>query len=249
MGLFSNHVPNKQHHEPVALASQEEEAQRAAHLLDAQRQAAKLFDDIERNLVRPGVGEKAMSDEIKKLAEERGYTNKHWHKRVVRSGPNTLKPYGDEPPDRIVQEDDILFIDLGPVFADWEADFGRTFVLGNDPAKQRLRDSLEPAWKAGKAYFDANPDITGEELYGYVSNLAKEAGYDFGNEHSGHLIGDFPHERIPKDKISLYITKGNDAKMRSIGKNGKQRHWILEMHLVDRERQIGGFCEQLLSVG
>jgi hypothetical protein len=27
--------------------------------------------------------------------------------------------------------------------------------------------------------------------------------------------------------------------------NGAVRHWILEIHLVDRERQIGGFLEQL----
>ena len=33
-------------------------------------------------------------------------------------------------------DDDILFLDLGPIFAEWEADFGRTYVLGDDPVKQ-----------------------------------------------------------------------------------------------------------------
>ena len=67
--------------------------------------------------------------------------------------------------------------------------------------------------------------------------------------HSGHLVGSFPHERIPNDKITFYITKGNNNKMRTIDEKGNKRHWILEMHLVDRERQIGGFFEQLLTVG
>jgi hypothetical protein len=29
---------------------------------------------------------------------------------------------------------------------------------------------------------------------------------------------------------------------------GAPRHWILEIHFVDRERQIGGFFEELLTV-
>jgi Xaa-Pro dipeptidase len=36
--------------------------------------------------------------------------------------------------------------------------------------------------------------------------------------------------------------------MRSLDENGAQRHWILEIHFVDRERQIGGFYEELLTV-
>jgi Xaa-Pro dipeptidase len=29
---------------------------------------------------------------------------------------------------------------------------------------------------------------------------------------------------------------------------GRMRHWILEIHFIDRARQIGGFFEQLLTV-
>jgi hypothetical protein len=36
--------------------------------------------------------------------------------------------------------------------------------------------------------------------------------------------------------------------MSRLGKDGQKRHWILEIHLVDRARQIGGFYEQLLTV-
>jgi hypothetical protein len=31
--------------------------------------------------------------------------------------------------------------------------------------------------------------------------------------------------------------------------SGRKRHWILEIHFVDRAREIGGFYEELLTIG
>ena len=64
----------------------------AASLLDAQTKAAALFDEIEHSLIRPGISEKALSDAIHSLGQTRHGVRTHWHKRVVRSGPNTLRP-------------------------------------------------------------------------------------------------------------------------------------------------------------
>ncbi|KAI1823511.1 peptidase M24 [Xylaria intraflava] len=224
------------------------EEQRAASLLDAQSKALQLFDEIAKDLIRPGVSEKDLSKEIHELGERRHGVRTHWHKRVVRSGPNTLQPYNENPPDRTIEADDILFVDLGPVFEAWEADFGRTYVLGDDSRKQKLRDDLEPVWRDVKAHFDGNPDMTGHELYTIARRTAELRGWEFGGSIAGHLVGLFPHERIPHDRRTLYITDGNHDRMRSLGKDGQPRHWILEIHLVDRERQIGGFFEQLLTV-
>jgi len=66
----------------------------------------------------------------------------YWHKRIVRAGKNTLLPYAENPSDWTLHADDILFLDLGPVFEAWEADFGRTFVLGGDPVKRKLRNDV-----------------------------------------------------------------------------------------------------------
>ena len=90
--------------------------------------------------------------------------------------------------------------------------------------------------------------MTCEELYVIACEHAKKAGWEFGGQIAGHLVGSFPHERIPRDKITLYIIKGNKEKMSNLGRDGHKRHWILEIHLVVRERQIGGFMEQLLRV-
>ena len=228
----------------------DDEDVRAARLLDAQDKAAALFAEIEpRGLLRPGVTEVEASDAIRDLAADMFGVDRHWHKRIVRAGPNTLQPYRKNPPNREIAADDIAFADFGPIFEEWEADFGRTFVLGGDPVKARLRDDLAVVWQAGREFFRSQPEITGEQLYAHMVQLGQEAGWEFGGEIAGHLVGQFPHEKIAGDKIKSYIAPGSDQVMRRPDRSGRDCHWILEVHLVDRERQIGGFYEELLDLG
>lgn len=225
------------------------EDQRVAELRIAQDKAARLFDEVEaRGLIRAGIPESQLNQEIYDLAMEMYGISRYWHKRIVRAGANTLLPYADNPPDHTIGEDDILFLDLGPVFEEYEADFGRTFVIGTDPAKLRMRDDVANAFAEGKRYFKANPEITASELYAYAVSLAERYGWEFGGPIAGHLIGQFPHERIAEDKITLYVHPGSNLRMRSTDDQGRSRHWILEIHFVDRKRQIGGFFEELLTV-
>ena len=146
-------------------------------------------------------------------------------------------------------EDDIAFLDLGPVFEEWEADFGRTFVLGSDPLKLKLRDDIAKAFAQGKQYFHSHAEIKADELYRYAQKMARDYGWEYGGPIAGHLIGQFPHERIPNDKISLYVHPDNPMKMRGQDAEGQQRHWILEIHFIDRAKKIGGFYEELLTIG
>ena len=152
------------------------------------------------------------------------------------------------PPDLMIDEDDILFLDLGPVFEEWEADFGRTFVIGSDPLKLKLRDDIGKAFAEGKRYFQQTPDVTSSQLFWYAVSLAKKFGWEFGGPIAGHLIGQFPHEKIAGDKITLYIHPDSHLRMRSLNEKGQKRHWILEIHFVDQEHQIGGFFEELLTI-
>jgi Xaa-Pro dipeptidase len=222
---------------------------RASALLEAQANAAEMFRLVaEGGMLRAGVRESQINQEVYELAEQRFGVRKYWHKRIVRSGANTLLPYAEDPPDLTVGEDDILFLDLGPVFAEWEADFGRTYVIGNDPMKCKLRDDTARAFADGKAYFQSKPHITAAELYGYAQQLAGRYGWEFGGAIAGHLIGQFPHERIADDKITLYVHPRNHRPMRDLGGDGEPRHWILEIHFVDRARAIGGFFEELLTL-
>jgi Xaa-Pro aminopeptidase len=224
----------------------EDEGVRAERLLEA----AELFDAIEgRGLIAPGVRESAASNAIRDLAADMFGVSRHWHKRIVRAGANTLQPYRQNPPDRTIAEDDIVFCDFGPIFEEWEADFGRTFVLGDDLVKRRLRDALPVLFDQGRAYFESRHEITGEQLFAHAVELAEQAGWEFGGPHAGHLVGQFPHEKIAGDQIESYIAPGSDKPMRRADRTGRRCHWILEIHLVDRDRQIGGFYEELLDLG
>ena len=225
------------------------EEQRAAELLEAQTRAEVLFQEVEaRRLIRPGITEKGLNDEIYALAQELYGITTYWHKRIVRAGKNTLLPYAENPPDHTIGEDDILFLDLGPVFEQWEADFGRTFVLGSDPLKLKMCQDINSAFADGKQFFNDHPGITSREFFHYVESLAAKYNWEFGGPIAGHLIGQFPHERIADDKVTLYVHPKSDLPMRSLDEEGRQRHWILEIHFVDRGREIGGFYEELLTV-
>jgi Xaa-Pro aminopeptidase len=233
----------------MTAAEDTDESARAAGLLEAEDKAEALFAEVERRgLIMPGRRETRVSNDVRDLAADLFGTRRHWHKRIVRSGPNTLKPYRENPPDRVIEDDDIVFLDFGPIFAEWEADFGRTYVLGDDPVKHALRDDLATVWGQGREHFEAHPDITGAQLYAHVVGLAESAGWKFGGPHSGHLVGEFPHELIDGDRIDSYIAPGNPHVMRRLDRAGRQAHWILEVHLVDPDRQIGGFYEQLLTL-
>ena len=86
-------------------------------LIEAEAKAKDLFHEtVKRDWISPGISEDELSKKIHALAFEMFQTKTHWHKRIVRSGKNTLLPYSKNPPNRVLSEDDILFFDFGPVF-------------------------------------------------------------------------------------------------------------------------------------
>tara|TARA_B100001996_G_C18634159_1_gene582984 strand:- start:757 stop:1407 length:651 start_codon:yes stop_codon:yes gene_type:complete len=215
--------------------------------MEAEKKAADLFKEIEvKKLLIPGKSEKEINTSIFDLAFAMFGIKKYWHKRIVRCGENTLQPYKENPPNLILKEDDILFIDFGPIFEEWEADFGRTYVIGEDPYKIKLKEDIESAWHDCKKYFDTQKKITGAELYQYACDLALNYNWEFGGEIAGHIIGNYPHERLEKEDKTNYIHPNNPEDMFNKDKKGKVRNWILEIHFIDRKKQIGGFFEQLL---
>jgi Xaa-Pro dipeptidase len=220
------------------------------NLLAAQRKAELLFSEvIASGLIRPGAQESQLSDEIHALAQRRFGVRRHWHKRVVRCGLNTVLTYHDEPADRRVLEDDVVYLDFGPLFAEWEADFGRTYVLGRDPRKHRPVSDIAAAFRRGKQFYLDTPDLSAGGLYDFVHRLAAESGWEFGAPTAGHLVGHFPHERDPGQLQRFSIRHGNEQRIREPDASGVTRHWILEIHFIDRAGGFGGFFEELLTIG
>lgn len=224
--------------------------QKLKQLIKAEENARKLFLEVEsRKVLQPGKTEKEINQEIYALAFELFGIKKYWHKRIVRAGRNTLFPYKENPENLTLKENDILFLDFGPVFEEWEADFGRTYILGHDEKKLQLKNDIQKAWQEGKDYFLANKEtITGKELYMFTKKLANKYGWQFGNEHAGHLIGNFPHEQLQGEEVENYIHPNNTTPLSHPDKNGDDRFWIYEIHFIDEELEIGGFYEQLLVV-
>jgi methionine aminopeptidase len=217
-------------------------------LVQAERIAEQLFTAIqERKLIVPGKTEHDLNEEIFKLADMLFGIKKYWHKRIVRSGENTLLPYSENPPNLIIKEDDILFLDFGPIIEEWEADFGRTYVIGDDPDKHKLKRDIELAWHEAKAWFHGHTSLSGAAYWHYIVALAQKYGYTYGGQLGGHLIGHFPHERLDPKDYGLYVHPENPNDMFAPDANGHKREWILEIHFVDRERKFGGFFEQLLT--
>ncbi|HCX25214.1 MAG: aminopeptidase [Flammeovirgaceae bacterium] len=218
-----------------------------AKLDEAEQKAEQLFFAVEsQGLIAPGKTEKEVNQEIFELANKMFGIEKYWHKRIVRAGENTLHPYDENPPNLTIQEDDIVFVDFGPIFEEYEADFGRTYVLGSDEQKHTLKRDIEDAWYEAQEWYLQHTYITGAEFYKYLQILAKRLGWEFGGEIGGHLIGKFPHERIEPDKYQLYVHPENHNDMMGKDVNGNKRHWVLEIHFVNREKKIGGFFEQIM---
>jgi hypothetical protein len=229
------------------------DTERRDALETAEARGNAMFDAIERaGLIAPGKTEKELDDAIYILAKRDFGVNIHWHKRVVRTGVNTVCIYADDPPNRTIAPDDTVYLDLGPVFASdnlqWEADLGRSYALGNDAEKSRLVADLPRLFDLGKAHFEATADITGAALYTFMQRAAREAGWEYGGPSAGHIVGEFPHAKlVPGDDRALHrIAPNNPKRMRDPDDNGRERFWILEIHLVDKARTFGGFYERLL---
>jgi Xaa-Pro aminopeptidase len=218
-------------------------------LLAAEQKAKELFNSIEQQgLMVPGKTEKQLCEEILQIAENDFGVKNHWGKKIVRTGINTLQPYASDPPDLVIKEDDIIFFDFHPVFEGWEADLGRTYVLGNNPLKLKIKKDVETAWREGNEWYFKQNTLTGAQFFNYTNDLAKRYGYEFGNAIAGHIIGHYPHEQ-PNDPtdLCLDIHPENHTDILQLDKHGNKRHWMLELHFVDKENNIGAFFEQLLT--
>lgn len=209
-------------------------------LKEAEAKALRLFAFLEDNqIIRSGISERELNDEIYSIAKNVFGIEKFWHKRIVRAGANTVHPYDENPPNLMIVEDDILFLDLGPIFEGWEADIGRTFVLGDNSEKIALKMDAVVCWNELRDYCMANPRLTGAEIYDHAVGLASKRGYVFGGEIAGHLIGEFPHKKISNEKAENYFHPLNTAVIRDA-----KAHWIIEIHLLNKEKTFGAFYEQ-----
>lgn len=106
-----------------------------------------------------------------------------WHGIHVRFGSNTLKTFGKpSEPGVVLRENDIFFIDIGPVWRGYEGDGGETFTVGSDPEMLKAAADV-------RAVFDTVRDawlregLTGAELYRHAQAQAAFIACAYGGGH------------------------------------------------------------------
>lgn len=221
---------------------------RLAELQAAEARAMALLDAIEtRAFIQPGRTEREVEQDITALALADFGIEKHWHKRICRAGANAKCTARDNPPVLTIAEDDLVHLDLGPVIEQWEADVGRSYVIGSDPEKHRLVGDLAEGFNALRQAYHADRDATGAKLYQFATDWAEARDWTFGGVIAGHVVDEFPHAHLPGEKDWFRINAVNDSRLRDPHQNGTDRFWIGEIHLVSRDGSFAGFYEQLLD--
>ncbi len=184
--------------------------------------------------MRPGMLEVEAQALAEGILEKKG-AQRLWHRTHVRFGINTLKTFSERSlPGVRLQERDVFFIDIGPVWEGYEGDAGASFVLGADPLMERCVSDTHILFEKVRTHWGTQ-SCSGRDLYKFAVHEAQEMGWQFllaGA--SGHRISDFPHR--------LYYQGG----LEELEAVPKKDRWILEIHLRHPTRNFGAFYEDLL---
>ena len=208
------------------------EAYSEAGMLETRdRTRAAVYEIAEA--IEPGMTEREAVALAKDMLKERGL-RRGWHGVFVRIGPNTLNTSADPPnPDVVLHDTDIFFVDIGPVWQEWEGDFGDTFVVGDDPEHARAQRDLQTIFDrvADKWRTDGS---NGRELYRYAHAEAEALGWQLNQSMRGHRISEFPH--------AAHYNGG----LADVSISPSTGLWVLEIQIRHPERPFGAFIEDLL---
>lgn len=184
--------------------------------------------------IKPGMTELEAIRMGQKTLAELG-CKKFWHKCHIRFGKGTVCSFEDEYADHVLGNDDIFYVDIGPIWDGIEGDAGTTFVTGTNPDYLRCKvdvklifDQVAAAWRSQK--------LTGVELYRVAERSAKERGWVLAPSYvRGHRLAEFPH--------SFHT----EATIDSLDFCPVPKRWMLEIHICDLDHKFGAFHEDLLQ--
>jgi Xaa-Pro aminopeptidase len=183
--------------------------------------------------VKAGMAEEEAKDIARAILTSLGM-RRGWHHIIVRCGPNTTKDFmARSEPGVVLKENDIFFIDIGPIFEDCEGDAGDTFVLGDDPVHHRAKADVRDIWEEVRLqWFDTH--MTGEELYHYAEEAAGARGWKLNLDLSGHRLSEYPH------------SAHYDGPLADVAFRPNPNLWVLEIAIAHPDGAFGAFYEDLL---
>lgn len=162
-----------------------------------------LFDYIEGQLI-PGRTEQEISWEVEKFFRENGAEEMAFPS-IVGVGPNAALPHAI-PGKTKIRENDLVLIDTGCRFMDYNSDQTRTFWVGDNPS-DRFKETMDLVRAAQKAAIDIiKPGLSYAEAYRASYAVFEKAGVEALFTHGlGHGIGLETHEPPSLGKVSQGI--------------------------------------------
>lgn len=206
--------------------------------LNARSICKKAADEI-ISRIEIGMSERDGQALVKKVFNELSVT-KFWHPTKFRMASDTTKTFRDLPDENLkCQDQDLVFIDIGPIIDNHEADFGRTVVLNKTnailkPEYVKLAKASELIFRETENYWKQT-GATGIKLFEFAQHKTSEFGYRLDHRMAGHRLGDFPHHIYSKHKLFEFE------------QNPIKNIWVLEIHIVDDKKQRGSFYEDIIS--
>ncbi len=203
-----------------------------AQLMDVRARTRKAVHRIAEQ-VHPGMREEDATAMARATLTELGM-RRGWHKTMVRFGPNTTKNFSEKSAEgTILGDDDIFFIDIGPIYDETEGDAGDTFVVGSNLEHHRARREVRIIWdQVRDKWFRGG--TTGKDLYEYAIAAAARLGWILNLDLTGHRLSEFPH------------SAHYDGTLAEVEFRPNPNLWVLEIVIVHPDRTFGAFYEDLL---
>ncbi|MFA6239158.1 MAG: M24 family metallopeptidase [Bacteriovorax sp.] len=199
--------------------------------LEARLRSIKAVQVASRHIL-PGMTEEDARRTLTEILNSLG-VEKFWHPTKLRMNVNTTKNFSEPGIETTLIENDIYFIDIGPVFLNHEGDYGETFVVGSNPDHLHLQNSTRKVFDLTAEAFKEQK-LSGIELYQFASSEAAKLNLVLNPNMYGHRLGDFPH--------AIHY-RGDLGEFSAVP---KPNLWVLEIHLLDERINRGAFFEDIL---
>ncbi|MDX9731816.1 MAG: M24 family metallopeptidase [Bdellovibrionales bacterium] len=185
--------------------------------------------------IKAGMRESEARSLVQEIQAELG-APKSWHPSQIRFGPNSTLPFGKKgEADPILNENDIFFLDIGPIFDGHEGDVGRAFAIGDDEEMHRCCRDVEVIWQEVRNHWKSS-GVSGQDLYEFAKRSSESRGWVLLLEKAnGHRISDFPHAARMRGSIE------------GLEHRPAENRWILEIQIRHPSREFGAFYEDLLN--
>jgi hypothetical protein len=202
---------------------------------EAQQQSWAVLAQIAQ-AIKPGMTERIAQQLAKDLLQQSA-VDRLWHPVIIRFGRNTCKMYSEaSEKDTVLQENDIFFIDLGPVYFGHEGDVGATFVVGQNPHMQHCAATAQQLFEVVRAHW-LEQECSGRDLYQYAQQQAQALGFELNLAIKGHRLSDYPHQLYAGGDLGDFDGKPQAGV------------WVLEIQIKSPTHEIGAFYEDVLLRG